>query len=175
MNNRQRPAANEIAAYYHRYLERCEGQDLITALQLAGERFDRITGAVGESLGDHRYAEGKWSIKEVIQHLIDCERVFAYRALRFARNDTTALAGFDEDAYAPASQAGRRSLASLRAEHDAVRSSTIALFNSFTAEMLLREGTANGNRFTVRALGWAIAGHELHHLDVITERYLPHA
>lgn len=174
MNAIERPASSEFAAYYAPYIARCEGDDLIAALTMTSERFESMTASLPDTMGNHRYAEGKWSIKEVLQHLIDCERVFAYRALRFARNDAAELHGFDEDAYAPASEADRRTLADLRMEHAAVRSASIALFKSFSAAMLLRSGSANGNRFTVRALGWAIAGHELHHLDVINQRYLAH-
>ncbi|MBK8227915.1 MAG: DinB family protein [Flavobacteriales bacterium] len=174
MNAIERPASSEFAAYYLPYIARCEGDDLMAVLKLASERFESMTASLPEAMGDHRYAEGKWSIKEVLQHLIDCERVFAYRALRFARNDATELHGFDEDAYAPAAEADRRSMPDLRSEHAAVRAASIALFGSFTRAMLLRHGTANGNHFSVRALGWAIAGHEQHHLDVINQRYLAH-
>lgn len=169
-----RPADSEYAPYYAGYIARCEGEDLIKAFHDAAARFVAVVGSVPEAKSDHRYAPGKWSIKEVLQHLIDCERVFAYRALRFARNDSTDLHGFDEDAYAPAAEADRRTLEDLRREHAAVRAATIALFNSFTPAMLTRLGRANGNPFSVRALGWAIAGHELHHLDVIQQRYLSH-
>jgi len=169
-----RPDDSEYAPYYAGYIARCEGDDLGTALHDAATRFVAVVGSVPEARGDHRYAPGKWSIKEVLQHMIDCERVFAYRALRFARNDSTELHGFDEDAYAPAAEADRRTLDDLRREHAAVRAATIALFNSFAPAMLTRQGRANGNPFSVRALGWAIAGHELHHLDVIQQRYLSH-
>jgi len=169
-----RPADSEYAPYYAGYIARCDGADLITSLHDAAARFVAVIDPVPETKGDHRYAPGKWSIKEVLQHLIDCERVFAYRALRFARNDSTDLHGFDEDAYAPAAEADRRTLEDLRREHAAVRAATIALFSSFTPAMLTRQGRANGNPFSVRALGWAIAGHELHHLDVIQQRYLSH-
>jgi uncharacterized damage-inducible protein DinB len=174
MNADARPSSSEIAAYYAPYIARCEGDDLIAALKKASERFESMTASLPDTMGNHRYAEGKWSIKEVVQHLIDCERVFAYRALRFARNDDAELHGFDEDAYAPAAEADRRSMSDLRTEHAAVRAASIALFGSFTQAMLLRSGTANGNHFCVRALGWAIAGHEQHHLDVINQRYLGH-
>ena len=119
-----------------------------------------------------RYAPGKWTVKEVLAHVIDDERIYAYRALRFARNDPTELPGFDQDAYAPCSGANRRTVESLVGEFAAVRRSTIALFESFDEEALERAGVADGNRATVRALAYHIAGHELRHMSIIRERYL---
>jgi hypothetical protein len=107
-----------------------------------------------------------------VQHLIDSERVFAYRALRFARNDNTDLPGFDEDAWAAATEGSLRSLRVIMVEHDAVRNASITLFQGLSADELQRTGTANGNRFSVAALGWAIAGHAMHHVKVLNERYL---
>jgi len=172
MNSLAKPGAQEIAAYYAGYIALCPESDLFTALEGASLRFRHVVGGIPESKGGHRYADGKWSIKEVIQHLIDCERIFAYRALRFARNDGQELHGFDENAYAPEALADRRTLGELIAEQEAVRSATVLLFRSFSGDMLLRAGCANGNPFSVRALGWAIAGHEHHHLNVIEQRYL---
>ena len=119
-----------------------------------------------------RYAEGKWTVKEILAHVIDDERIYAYRALRFARNDPTELPGFDQDAYAPYSGANRRSVESLLDEFAAVRLATVALFDGLDDEALLRSGVADGNRATVRALAYHIAGHELRHMNVIRERYL---
>jgi DinB superfamily len=127
---------------------------------------------VSEQQAMYRYAADKWSLKEVIQHMIDCERIFAYRALRFARRDTTPLPGFEENDYAPVSGADARSLQDLMAEHDLVRTSSITLFRSFPPEALALTGTANGRQITVRAIGWVIAGHADHHRNVIEERYL---
>jgi uncharacterized damage-inducible protein DinB len=119
-----------------------------------------------------RYAPGKWTIKEILAHLIDDERIYAYRALRFARNDLTELPGFEQDAYALHSGADGRGVESLLEEFAAVRRSTIALFDSFDEEALKRSGVADGNRATVRALAYHIAGHELRHFKIIKERYL---
>ncbi|NUM79648.1 DinB family protein [bacterium] len=119
-----------------------------------------------------RYAENKWTIKEVLVHIIDDERIYAYRALRFARNDQTELPGFEQDDFARYSGANERSLASILEEYEAVRHSTITLFNGLPDEAFLREGMANGNKATVRALAYHIAGHELHHLNIIKEKYL---
>jgi uncharacterized damage-inducible protein DinB len=119
-----------------------------------------------------RYAEGKWTVKEILAHVADDERIYAYRALRFARNDKTELPGFEQDAYALHSRANGRTVKSLLREFAAVRRATIALFESLDDEALARSGVANGNRVTVRALAYHIAGHELRHVNIIKERYL---
>jgi uncharacterized damage-inducible protein DinB len=122
----------------------------------------------------HRYAAGKWSIKEVLVHIIDDERIFAYRALRFARNEQMNLIGFDQDAYAIYSEADKRDLENIFAEYEAVRQSTIALFNGLPEESFGRMGHGTGtfNDATVRALVYHIAGHELHHYNLLREKYL---
>jgi hypothetical protein len=120
---------------------------------------------------DFAYADGKWSVKEVVGHLSDSERVFAYRALRFARNDPTELASFDENAWVANADFGRRGLADLVEEFDAVRHATIRLAKSLNADELARRGTANGNGVSVRALFYIIAGHERHHVGLLRERY----
>lgn len=167
-----KPALSEVPAFYHGYIAQAVGDDIVPALTIAGERMRAVLGPLPSDLHEYRYAPGKWSVKEVVQHVIDGERVFAYRALRFARNDATELPGFEENDYVPASHADRRTLADLLAEHDAVRKATIALFNSFPAEAMARSGSANGQRVSVRGLGWIIAGHAMHHLRVLQERYL---
>ncbi len=118
------------------------------------------------------YAPGKWTIKEVLVHIVDDERIFSYRALRFARGDKTELPGFEQDDYVPLSGANDRLLHDIMAEYAAVREATIALFRGLPQEALLRAGVANGNRASVRALGYHIAGHEAHHVHIIKERYL---
>ena len=120
----------------------------------------------------YRYAEGKWSIKEVLVHIVDDERIYAYRALRFARNDKTELPGFDQEPFALNSNADKRSIKSIIEEYEAVRLSTITLFDGLSDEVMLRRGVANNNEATVRALGYHIAGHELHHINLIKTRYL---
>jgi uncharacterized damage-inducible protein DinB len=122
----------------------------------------------------YRYAEGKWSIKEILVHLIDDERIYAYRALRFARNEQQNLIGFDQEEYAKYSQADARDLDNIFEEYEAVRNSTIALFNGLPEDSLTRmgHGTATANDATVRALAYHIAGHELRHMNIIKERYL---
>jgi uncharacterized damage-inducible protein DinB len=121
---------------------------------------------------DYKYAENKWTIKEILVHIIDGERVFAYRALRFARNDATELPGFEQDDYVLYSRANERSIEDILEEYEAVRNATIALFKGLPEDSFLRIGTANDNQATVRALAYQIAGHELHHMKVIKEKYL---
>jgi uncharacterized damage-inducible protein DinB len=175
MNAWGRPAPEEIAGYYHGYIALAEGDDLVRALQKASDTVWNTVYLIPAGRAEHRYAPGKWSIKEVFQHVIDSERIFAYRALRFARNDRTELPGYEENDYVPEARVERRGFHQLLREHDVVRNATIELFRSFDEEMLLRSGTANKNRMSVRALGWTIAGHAMHHMRVITERYLEKA
>jgi uncharacterized damage-inducible protein DinB len=122
----------------------------------------------------YRYDKGKWSIKEILVHIVDDERIYAYRALRFARNEKLNLTGFDQDSYALYSEADKRELDSIFEEYEAVRNSTIALFNGLPGNSLDRmgRGTASANDATVRALLYHIAGHELHHLNIIKEKYI---
>ena len=172
MNSLERPELEEVVPFYRGYIGTAEGGDLFEALERASIRFHAVIDEVSEEQSLYRYASGKWSIKEVVQHVVDTERIMAYRALCFARADATALPGFDENHYADHSAADRRTLAELVAEHDAVRFSTVALFRSFSEAALLLQGTANDRSFTVRALGWTIAGHSLHHVHILKERYL---
>lgn len=174
MSFSERPGTDELPAFYRGYVEHVQGVDMVEAMRTAGHRMHALLHDAPPGLGDHRYAPGKWSVKEVLQHVIDAERIFAYRALRFARNDASELPGFDEDAYTPAAEAMRRPLSALLEEHDAVRASSILLFSSFSPDMLLRSGIANQRRISVRAIGWTIAGHADHHARVITDRYLQH-
>jgi hypothetical protein len=119
----------------------------------------------------YSYAPGKWNIKEVLVHIMDTERIFAYRALRIARNDKTPLPGYEQDDYVPASNASGRTITDIIEEYDAVRKATLTLFHSFSEEDFTKTGIANNHAVSVRALAYQIAGHELHHLNVIKERY----
>ncbi|MEM9928626.1 MAG: DinB family protein [Bacteroidota bacterium] len=141
---------------------------------LEASRLETVTFFEGISPDYHnyRYAPGKWTIKDVVQHLIDVERIFAYRALRFARGEALALSGFDVDAYGAAQRAARRSMEDLLAEYSAARQSTIHLFQSFDEKMLLASGVASGFRLSVRAIGFKLVGHDLHHVGVVKERYI---
>ena len=167
-----RPAISEYPEFYATYIQKVNGDDLIRSLQEGEKELIQLLGSIAPSKFSFRYAPGKWSIQEIISHIIDAERVFSYRALRFSRNDATALPGFDENSWVPESNASNRIMQDIISEYSYVRLATISLFKSFTSEMTLRSGLANGKRISVRALGYAIAGHELHHAMVIRERYL---
>jgi hypothetical protein len=167
-----RPDSREYVTYFEKYISLVEGDDIIAALSNQIDDTLALIHGLSESQGDLRYAPGKWSIKEVIGHLIDTERIFAYRALRFARNDQSALPGFDENSYVANSNYGARLLADLAEEFEFVRKANIYLFRQLGEEVWLRRGKANDNEISVRALAYNIAGHELHHLGIIRERYL---
>lgn len=167
-----RPADTEYASFYAGYIARVPEGDIVSLLASQMEATSASLARLGEAQGDHRYASGKWSIKEVIGHLADGERVFAYRALRFARGDETPLASFDENAWVPQSGCDRRTLKDLAEEFRAVRMATLALARSLSPEAAIRTGTASGKTVSVRALIYMIAGHELHHLAILRERYL---
>ena len=168
----ERPPLEEVPAYYHNYVNTATGDDLQQALQNASDRAWAIQRLLPVDRHEHRYAPGKWSVKEVFQHLIDAERIFAYRALRFARNDAMPLPGFEENDYVPEARCGTRGMHAIMREHDAVRAATIELFRGFDDIALMRTGTANNNSMSVRAIGWIIAGHAMHHMRVIEECYL---
>ena len=132
----------------------------------------RVLAEISEEKGLFRYAEGKWSIKELVGHLIDTERVMAYRALRFARNDRTELAGFEQNDYIENSNFDACSLRELAREFELVRNANVLMFQNFSEEVWTRSGIASGNQVSVRALAYIIAGHELHHMKILRERYL---
>lgn len=161
-----------VPQFYKNYVKQIEETDLLQALRLSGFRTQMLIHSIPAEKADFRYAEGKWTVRELLCHIIDAERIFAYRALRFARNDKTNLHGFDENTYAPEANAGGRSLKKISDELTHLRASTVDLFEGFTEEMLLRKGTANNNEISVLALGFIIAGHEAHHRRILTERYL---
>ena len=167
-----RPAINEYAPFYETYISKIGSDDLIKELENGEKDVTNLLKNLPEEKLDYRYAEGKWSIRELIIHLMDVERIFTYRALRFSRNDQTPLAGFDDEPYIAESNASERSLQSLLDEYHAIRKATIEFFRNITPEMSLRKGNANGREISVRALGYIIPGHEGHHLGVIRERYL---
>ena len=167
-----RPNTDEYAPYYHAYICKVNTDDLIGALEAGQNEFIQLLQGISADKLDYRYQEGKWSIKEVLIHQMDVERIFTCRALRFSRNDRTSLPGFDEDQYVPEANAAERSLDSLIDEYTALRRSTIQFFKNISPEMSLRTGIANGKEISVRALGFIIPGHELHHMQVIKERYL---
>ncbi len=167
-----RPSSSEYAPYYQTYIQLVNEDDLLLALKRIAKIWNDLVNGISEEKLNFSYAEGKWSLKEVLIHITDAERVFAYRALRFARNDKTELSGFDENSWVPESNAAERSLESLIKEHNNVRGASISLFENLGEEESLRCGLANGKEVSVRALGYIICGHELHHLRIIQERYL---
>lgn len=166
------PDFNTLPKFYHHYVMQVHDLNMLEALEQSGNHLQTLLHRVAEEKGEYRYAEGKWSMKELICHMMDAERIFAYRALRFARNDSTELAGFEENDYAPEANAHGRTLKHLMKEAEVLRQTTIDLFTSFTPEMLQRQGTANKNVVSVVNLGYIIAGHETHHRNVLNERYL---
>ncbi|WP_426492233.1 DinB family protein [Hymenobacter sp. 102] len=166
------PAATEYAPYYHTYVKLIPG-DPLDALRQQPRELRQLLAGLTEEQGTFRYAPGKWSIKENLVHMLDTERIFAYRALRIGRGDTTPLPGFEQDDYVPVSGADARSFTDILAEYDAVRAATLSLLESFTAEAVSRQGTASGQPVSVRALAYILPGHEAHHLTLLRERYLP--
>lgn len=160
-----------LAPFLRNYMAKAKGPDVLRAMTNALERADAYFGALPDTRAEYRYAPGKWSIKEVVQHINDAERIFAYRALRFARHDSTVLPAFEEDDYALAARADRRTLSSIIEEHHLIRACSVALFRSFEEPMLELQGTAGGNSTSVEALGWIIAGHAEHHIDILEQRY----
>jgi len=166
------PDFNTLPEFYKKYVIHVQDFEVLEALKFSNTRTTGLLSTVPEEMGEHRYAPGKWSIKELICHTMDAERIFAYRALCFARNDATALPGFEENDYAPQSNAHARTLSQLTKEMSNLRATTIDLFASFTPEMLKRRGTANNSVISVVNLGYIIAGHETHHRNILTERYL---
>jgi len=163
---------DEFIPYFNSYIKQAGVVGLIEGLQDGMNAMITFYEGIEEGKHEYRYAEGKWTIKEIINHLIDSERVFCYRAMRFARCDKTNLSGFEENHYADASKANNRSLPSLLEEYRFVRQSTISLFNSFDNDMMLNKGLVGGGEVSVRALGFLIIGYEKHHKSVIIERYL---
>ncbi len=166
-----RPAPDEYAPFYAPYIARVPPGDLADLLAAQGVATQRLIAPLDEAKALHRYGPGKWSVKEVIGHITDAERVFAYRAMRFARGDATPLSPFDETAYVSAAGFDRRRLADLLAELAAVRGASHAFFSTLSESEWRARGTASGHGVTVRALGCIAAGHELHHLAILRERY----
>lgn len=166
-----RPNPDEYAPHYQKYVDRVPAGDVIARLARQVEDTAALLANVKETDAGRRYAPGKWSIREVVGHVSDAERVFAYRALRFARGDEAPLQPFDENAYAAAGGFDRRTLADLVAELRAVRQTTLALLRGLDEAAFARWGTASGHRVTVRALAHIIAGHEAHHVAILKERY----
>jgi hypothetical protein len=166
------PDASEYAPYYGRYITLVGGHDVVAALEDQPRATLALLSGLSEEQGDYRYAPDKWSIKEMLGHVIDAERVFSYRALRFARNDRTPLASFEQNDYVRGGNFADRRLAELIEEFVCVRRATVWLFRTLSPEAWMRRGIASDNPISVRAVAYIIAGHELHHRTVLKEKYL---
>jgi hypothetical protein len=166
-----RPDKSEYVPYYEKYISLVPGNDVLTSLRSQGKETSELLSSVSEQKGDYRYAPDKWSVKEVVGHLSDTERIFNYRALRISRNDPTPLEGFEQDDYVSNGSFGQSSLRDLVENLANVRQATISLFRQLSEEAWSRRGVANNAAVSVRALAYIIAGHELHHRKILKEKY----
>ena len=169
--NVARPVADEIPPHFVGYISKVTESDPVAVLASQIDVTAGLLRGLSEADALKRYAPGKWSVKEVVGHLADTERIMGYRALRIARADETPLPGFDENAYVPPAKFDDRSLDALIADFRTVRAATLALFKSFDADAWLRRGTASGKPVSVRAIGYMIPGHERHHVEILKDRY----
>lgn len=164
---------NEYAPYFEQYLQLVNQEKSIVENLVASQNdFEQTLRNIDASKHNFAYDKGKWTLKELTQHTIDTERVFTYRALCFARNDKTDLPGFDQDIFTQNDNANQREFDELLNEMMVVRESSIALFKSFSDEVFQRIGVASNNKMSVRALGYLFSGHQIHHLNIVKERYL---
>jgi hypothetical protein len=168
-----RPAPDEYDPYYQPYLDRVPDGNVIQLLQSQVGETLGLLGGLSEEQAGFRYAPGKWSIREVLGHLADVERVLTYRAFRFSRADATPLPGFEEDDYIARSNYHDRALPDVAGEFESARVASLAFYRALEPEMLTRRGEANQAEMSVRAVPWVLAGHERHHVAVLRERYLP--
>jgi hypothetical protein len=169
----KRPEANEFADFYANYISKVPGSDVLSVLESQRLQMLQLFAGRSERDGSFRYAPGKWTVKEVLGHITDTERIFTYRAMRFARADQTPLPGFEQDDYVRSGAFGDRTLGGLIEEFGAVRIASICLFRSFKEDVWPRRGTANEKEVTVRALAFITAGHQVHHRIILEERYFP--
>lgn len=168
-----RPEPGEYAPFYETYVSKIKGNDILGILEAQRLQMAQLYAAHSERDGNFRYAPDKWTVKEVLGHVTDTERIFTYRALRIARGDQTPLPGFEQNDYVPAGNFAARTMADLAEEFALVRGASIALFKSLPKDAWPRRGVASKNEVTVRALAFIVAGHELHHRLVLEERYFP--
>jgi uncharacterized damage-inducible protein DinB len=168
----QRPDPSEHAPYFSRYIDLVPEEDVVTALAAQGDETQKLLASLDEERAAYRYAPDKWSIKGVIGHVVDSERIFAYRLLAVARGDETPLPGFDEKEYAKHANFDRRSLRNLAEELDALRRANLLLMRNLSDDDWNRRGVANNNATSARALAYTMLGHERHHLKVLRERYM---
>ena len=167
-----KPLPGEASEYAQSYINQLTETDLFEAFRNIGTQTLSLIKSIPEERGNFRYAQGKWTVKEVFQHVMDTERIFAYRALCFSRQDATPLPSFDENLYAPNSNCATRTLAEIAKEYAVIRQSSELMYLAMTEEMLDFKGTASGVSHSARILGWFAVGHNLHHNRVLEERYL---
>jgi uncharacterized damage-inducible protein DinB len=173
MMTQKRPQKSEYAVFYEKYVGLVPGGDFLEILEEQQATLLRLLSPLTEEQADFRYQPGKWSIKEVIGHISDAERIFAYRLLRISRGDETPLASFEQDAYITTGNFSARKLSDLLEEFSAVRRASITLIRSLDEKAWMRRGTASQKEITALALGFIIAGHDRHHRMILEERYLP--
>lgn len=166
-----RPGPDEYAGFFARYVDSVPDGDIVAQLESQGSATQQLLASIGEERAGYRYAPDKWSIKQVIGHITDSERVFAYRLMAIARGETQSLPGFDENEYMANVNFDKQSLAELAEGLAATRRATLALVRGLDDQAWSRRGVANQNPVTVRAMAWVAAGHERHHLNVLRERY----
>ena len=171
MNSNQLPV-NEYSQFNATYIKAIDNVELIEELEISLHDFIKFVQNIPMDKFDYRYAAGKWTIKDIIQHIIDADRFFGYRALRISRNDTTPLPGFEENDYVENTDANGRSIQELLTEFSAIRHSNLLLFKSFSSAQLTRMGIASNHPISVRAIGFLMIGHLKHHQKVFEERYL---
>lgn len=165
-----RPIKDDYHPYFETYVSKVESEDIMQELMDSSPL--EYYKSIPEHAWANRYSEGKWSIKEVLMHIMDTERIFGYRALRISRHDKTPLAGFDQDVYVPHYNVDNRSIASLIEEYEAVRANTRSMFSNFSDDQYKQVGVASDNNVSVHALAFLISGHEKHHIDIIKDKYL---
>lgn len=166
-----RPQPDEYGDFYEGYINLVDQPNAIQSLIRQGQQIYALVQQLTKDEANHRYADNKWSVKEIIGHLVDTERIMAYRALCISRGEQQSLPGYDHDSYVEQAGFENRSLQSLSAEYDALRNANISMFSSFSKEQMLRKGTANKISVSVRALAFIIVGHEKHHLNILDEKY----
>ncbi len=167
-----RPLADEFDSYYERYVSLVADGDVLSSLKNQTAETLDLLNKISAEKADFRYAPEKWSVKELVGHIIDTERIFAYRALRIARGDKTPIEGYEQDDYIKNAEFGKCSLADLAEEFSFIRRANFLMFQSLSETAWHRRGTANGKEITVRALAYTIAGHEIYHCNILKERYL---
>ncbi len=167
-----RPAKTDYAEYYQKYIDLIEGDDIISILSSLNKESSDVLNSFSQSKGNYTYAQGKWTVKEVVGHMMDTDRIFAYRALAIARGEKQPLPSFDQDEYVRNGKFNLRELSDLTYEYRLLRESNILLFKGFDQSVYSNRGIAAGNEVTVLALMWMIAGHQKHHLKILSEKYL---